>query len=109
MKDIRWSFWTWVGSRKAGDNPRGDFIRDTRGALAAGANPDTLLHQAIDRAGKEHDLLWRRFARENDLSPEAFNEYLLIPPKDDGNGNCHAEVMEEGIDNVGRRTAPEDL
>ena len=88
-KDIREGFWAWVGGRRAGDNPRGDFIRDTQEALARGLDPDTLLNQvANERAEKEHDLLWCRYARENNLSPEVVGMSLRLGPGDDDDGDC---------------------
>ena len=37
-------FFAWVASRRAGDNSRGDFIRDTREALANGAPTEAALN-----------------------------------------------------------------
>ena len=78
MEDVRSDFWSWVGGRNAGDNPRGDFIRDTKSLLDAGINPDTRLDRAVERAEEEHDLLWRRYAKENNLAQAVLERYLLI-------------------------------
>ena len=88
MKDIRESFWAWVGDRRAGDDPRGDFIRDTKEALSSGLDPDTLLDRANERAEEEHDLLWHRYAKENNLSPEVVGMYSRSGLKDDDDGDC---------------------
>lgn len=37
------TFWKWVCARKAHDNPRGDFIRDTRDLMKMGIDPETRL------------------------------------------------------------------
>ena len=33
---MRRAFWEWVATREADDDPRGDFIRDTRDLMARG-------------------------------------------------------------------------
>lgn len=38
-------FWRWIATRKAHDNPRGDFIRDTRDLMNMGIDPETCLHR----------------------------------------------------------------
>ena len=82
MQDIREGFWAWVGRRRAGDNPRGDFIRDTQDALSRGLNPDALLNHIVnERAEQEDDLLWRRYASENNLSSEVASKYLRSDPQ----------------------------
>lgn len=44
------SFWSWVCSRRAHDNPRGDLIRDTRCLVGAGVDPSTRLISACSEA-----------------------------------------------------------
>ena len=46
-------FWNWVANRKAHDNPRGDFIRDSRDLLATGVDPG----KAIRRVGTSNEAL----------------------------------------------------
>ena len=74
----REKFWVWVGNRKAGDNPRGDFIRDTREILSADTDPDHRLGHAVSRAQKEHDLLWRRYASENGMPENLVLLHLCV-------------------------------
>ena len=54
-------FWNWVASRKAHDNPRGDFIRDARWLLAAGKDPDTVIKRACSEALAEYYRLRRQW------------------------------------------------
>ena len=55
------SFWTWVCTRRAHDNPRGDFIRDTRCLVGTGVGPNTRLAGACPEAREEHDRLRRQY------------------------------------------------
>ena len=57
------SFWEWVASRNAGDNPRGDFIRDTRTSLAAGSDPNVWIASATAcaEAREEFEKLRKRW------------------------------------------------
>ena len=58
-------FWLWVTRRRAGDNPRGDFIRDTRFLVSVhGPDADTLrarLYSGCDEARRECLLLQSRY------------------------------------------------
>lgn len=54
-------FWAWVASRRAHQNPRGDFIRDTRDLLAAGIDPSTRIVGACEEARREHEKLRREW------------------------------------------------
>ena len=54
-------FWNWVASRRAHDNPRGDFIRDTRDRLADGNDPDKPLACADSVALGEYDRLHKQW------------------------------------------------
>ena len=57
------AFYAWVASRRAGDNPRGDFIRDTRRILEVGRrNPACDILLACDEAIREHDKMMRQYA-----------------------------------------------
>ena len=60
-------FWAWVCNRKDGENPRGDFIRDTRDILSTDVDPESRLSQACIEAQREHDLLWRKYLRDHGL------------------------------------------
>lgn len=55
------SFWTWVCTRRAHDNPRGDFIHDARCLVDAGVDPSTRLVGACREAREEHDRLRRQY------------------------------------------------
>ena len=56
-------FWDWVGSRRAHDNPRGDFIRDTRDLLNAGVHPGERLMMACQPVRAEYERLQRQYER----------------------------------------------
>ena len=60
-------FWQWVITRRAGENPRGDFIRDTRYAFSAGLDPETEFFQHACKEARDEcaKLLrqWRRTRR----------------------------------------------
>ena len=79
----REGFWVWVGDRKAGDNARGDFIRDTRDFLSTDADPDIRLYDAVRGAQQEHDVLWRRYAREQGLPEETVTTFLQVELEED--------------------------
>ena len=55
------AFWKWVVGCKAHDNPRGDFIRDTRGLVEAGIDPATRIAGAPREARAELGRLLREF------------------------------------------------
>ena len=55
-------FWQWVASRRAGENPRGDFIRDTRDFLGAGGDPEERIATACPEARDEYERLQRQYA-----------------------------------------------
>ena len=40
-------YWNWVISRRAHNNPRGDFIKDTRDALADGSDPNVEIQMGL--------------------------------------------------------------
>ena len=63
------AFWNWVCNRRAGDDPRGDFIRDTRLLLEVGKNPGTRLWEASTEAVHEYINLRTRWADEIDVHP----------------------------------------
>ena len=56
-------FWQWVAMKQARENPRGDFIRDTRVLIHVGKDPGVRMMQASDEAMRQHNKLaaeWRR-------------------------------------------------
>ena len=57
-------FWKWVAKKKAGRNPRGDFIRDTRDVIEMGANPDEKIIGACNEAKDEYDKLKIEFVKK---------------------------------------------
>lgn len=66
------TFWEWVCARKAHDNPRGDFIRDTRDLMKMGIDPETRLDRLREnREGmKQYRKLRQEYEAEcRDLSP----------------------------------------
>ena len=74
---VRKDFWLWVKEQDAGDDPRGDFIRDTQSALSGGIDPDSLMADGVSRARQEHDSLWRRYATERRIPEETIVLFLL--------------------------------
>ena len=62
-------FWHWVCNLRAGDNPRGDFIRDTRDLLIGGEDPDTSHFSACAEATQEYIKLRVQWAAENGVHP----------------------------------------
>ena len=57
-------FWNWVASKRAHENPRGDFIRDTRELLANGKDPDKVIYRAAcSEALDEYHRFRRRWER----------------------------------------------
>ena len=65
------AFWKWVTGRKAHNNPRGDFIRDTRNLVEAGIEPGSRILGASTEAKTEYWRLLREFARsESGMSEE---------------------------------------
>ena len=62
-------FWQWVCKRKAFDNPRGDFIRDTRDLMDAGIDPDTRLHRLSSNpeGERQYRKLLKNYEREKDM------------------------------------------
>ena len=65
-------FYEWVTTRRAGDNPRGDFIRDTRCVFQAGEREsrergesrcESRIGGACREAKHERDLLKREYDR----------------------------------------------
>ena len=62
------TFVDWVVTRRAGDNPRGDFIRDTRFVVGCGrASEDEIvwrMQTGCSEAAKEYRRLFRQFRRE---------------------------------------------
>ena len=64
------AFWNWVCNRQAGDNPRGDFIRDTRDLLRVGRDsPDEVLESACAKAIEKYLTLRTRWAAEVGVHP----------------------------------------
>lgn len=47
------AFWKWVCRRKAHDNPRGHFIRDTRNLVRIGIDPASRLQRLWSNPGAE--------------------------------------------------------
>ena len=58
------TFWEWVAKPRAGDTPRGDFIRDTRALLCDGLDPEVALASANSVAYAEYERLVRQYDRE---------------------------------------------
>ena len=54
-------FWQWVAMKQARENPRGDFIRDTRVLIHVGKNPGSRLWSACDEARREYSKLCRQW------------------------------------------------
>lgn len=59
------TFIEWVCTRKAHDNPRGDFIRDTREVKACGFD-DSQMEDAVLRGCKEAIDIYHQLRREFD-------------------------------------------
>ena len=56
-------FWQWVVKQAAGDDPRGDFIRDTRELIGRGDEPGDSMLCACGEARKEHDAMIAEYVR----------------------------------------------
>ena len=54
-------FWQWVAMKQARENPRGDFIRDTRVLIHVGKNPGSRVWSACDEARREYRKLCRQW------------------------------------------------
>lgn len=54
-------FWRWVCARKAHNNPRGDFIRDTRDLIRRGIDPATQEAEMCWEAEREYERLRRAY------------------------------------------------
>ena len=54
-------FWAWICAQADGDDPRGDFIRDTRDLVRIGIDPDTRLYRVEGVVEKEYDRLRREY------------------------------------------------
>ncbi|MDE0004587.1 MAG: hypothetical protein OXQ29_18005 [Rhodospirillaceae bacterium] len=61
-------FWFWVAGRKAHDNPRGDFIYDTRDLLERGIDPDTRIMSGCGEAKVQYERLKSQWERETGKS-----------------------------------------
>lgn len=77
-------FWQWVCQRRAFDNPRGDFIRDTRDLVDAGIDPETRIHRlrSNPEAERQYRRLLKGYQREkaveqaaSELDALGFSEY----------------------------------
>ena len=64
------AFWNWVCNRRAGKDPNGDFIRDTRGLLRAGQSPGQKMPGASREAVQEYVRLRTRWAAELGIHPQ---------------------------------------
>ena len=72
-------FWHWVASRTANDNPRGDFILDTRDLMQARFCPETRLGRLSEnRTGnREYNALRARYhRRRHNVKAAAIDNYL---------------------------------
>lgn len=62
-------FWMFVYTRRAHDNPRGDFIRDTQSLVDMGKSADDirghLLHYCCERAQREFARLTGQYFRNS--------------------------------------------
>ena len=67
--NLQAAFWNWVCNRRVGDDPRGDFVRDTRILLEVGKDPGTRLGEASTEAVHEYIKLRTRWAAEIDVHP----------------------------------------
>lgn len=56
-------FWTWVCAQPDHNDPRGDFIRDTRDLVRGGVDPGTRIVGGSLEARAEHDRLRREYDR----------------------------------------------
>ena len=62
----KYTFYEWVGGLKAGDNPRGDFIRDTRTVMESGTVNRYEVGMCWE-AQEEREKLARRWLREESI------------------------------------------
>ena len=68
--NLEGAFWNWVCNLDAEDDPRGDFIRDTRDSLALGNNPESDMFGACDEARREYVKLRTQWAAAMGVHPE---------------------------------------
>ena len=59
-------FWQWVCDQDVTDDPRGDFIKDTRDVWKAGRNPSSALRRACPEAKVEFEKLWAEWNGEQE-------------------------------------------
>lgn len=68
-------FWYWVAERRAHDNPRGDFVRDTRDLLSRDRDPATAIVGGCEEALRWRDILREEYDRVAEPeTPKAFLE-----------------------------------
>ena len=79
----REEFWIWVGRRKAGDDPRGDFVRDTRELLRSDIDPGRELISGCLEAMKQHDHLWQRYCKEKRVPDSTVRLYADEPDSEE--------------------------
>ena len=79
-------FWQWVYRRKAFDNPRGDFIRDTRDLIDADIDPETRIHRlhSNPEGERQYRKLLKNYEREKEIErfDSQFDE-MGFPTDDD--------------------------
>lgn len=63
--DLQDEFWGWVVSRRARDNTRGDFIRDTRDLLRIGKDPGARITIGCQEARDEFHGMRKKFLKIN--------------------------------------------
>lgn len=56
-------FFLWVATRRAHNNPRGDFIRDTRAGLEQGVDCAADINRGCDAARREYRRLLREWEK----------------------------------------------
>lgn len=64
-------FWKWVASRRAHDNPRGEFIRDVRDLLSWGMDPTGRLFIASPEGKRQYESLRREYMRSREQNEQA--------------------------------------
>ena len=68
-------FWDWVVKRRVANNPRGDFIEDTRRSIKAGRHPKnrSYLYRSNPEAVAELEKLEKRYKKLTEREKPFFN------------------------------------
>ena len=75
-------FWDWVRTRKVTDNPRGDFVKDTRDLYEVNRDPNENMLRACYEAEQQHAKLRRQYDRSRKKAATGAPENGAAAPAD---------------------------